>query len=391
MAWPSFIIFICKAFKSLLRDLMSIESFDVLESVLRHIRSLKLRIPERASISLGGYTNNIFLKNLSLKSSNDILFLLIGKKSEFFIENFIDKIDFFSFIDVDPNIDEHFCFNMYEYIEKRGLLDSDLKDRLLHKVKSALIVSSTWDGVGSGLFPYITSKLMEWKIDLISIALIPSPTQPSDAHFNSVSSITICINKGFYPIFIINRDLLEDYVGVDRKGNLIKGSMILNEILGLMLSKVSFVNDFIRFSKYFDIKLYTILISTGCSLKIYDSLENIFNSMLYRTLLNFDLKESYIFYVLARIPVKLRGEITKEKIESTFIRWIREKSTPKAIYISDPIFIDETNDRIDIMIIVGGFNEEKILNLLEEKSRETIEYLTKKGIIDKVKFKDVLG
>ncbi|MEM2996650.1 MAG: hypothetical protein QXK52_03985, partial [Candidatus Bathyarchaeia archaeon] len=126
-------------------------------------------------------------------------------------------------------------------------------------------------------------------------------------------------------------------------------------------------------------------------LKIYDSLENIFNSMLYRMLLNFDLKESYIFYVLARIPVKLRGEITKEKLESAFIRWIREKSSPKVIYISDPIFINEVNDRIDIMIIVGGFNEEKILNSLEEKARETIEYLTKKGIIDEVKLKDILS
>ncbi|MBS7651932.1 MAG: hypothetical protein QW638_00585 [Candidatus Bathyarchaeia archaeon] len=370
---------------------MNIESFDVLESVLGHIRLLKLRIPERGSISLGGYTNNILLKNSLFKLSNDILFLFIGKKSELFMENFIKKIDFFSFIDVDHNLDEHFCFNIYEYIENRRSLDLDLKDNLLHKVKSGLIVSSTWDGVGGGLFPYITSKLMEWRIDSIPIALIPSPEQPSDAHFNSISSIAMCINKGCYPIFIINRDLLEDYVGVDRKGNLIKGGMILNEILELMLSKEGFVNDFMRFSKYFDIKLYTILISTGCSLKIYDSLENIFNSMLYRMLLNFDLKESYIFYVLARIPVKLRGEITKEKLESAFIRWIREKSSPKVIYISDPIFINEVNDRIDIMIIVGGFNEEKILNSLEEKARETIEYLTKKGIIDEVKLKDILS
>jgi hypothetical protein len=368
---------------------MNLESFDVLESVLGHIKLLKPRIPERAFISLGGYTNNILLKNSLFNKAIDVLFLLIGKKSECFIENLNEKLDFFKFIDFDPNLDEHFWFDIMEYIEDRKILDSDLKDNLVHKVKSGLIVSSTWDGTSAGLFSYLTSKFMEWNIEFISIALLPFELQPSNAHFNSHSSMYICINKGNTPIIVINRELLENYVGVDRKGQLIKGSMILKEILDLMLSKGDFLNDFLNFSKYFDIRLYTIMISTGCSIKIYDSIENILNSMLHRMLLNFDLKESYIFYVLSRIPIKLREEITKEKLEKVFISWVRDMAIPKVIYIGDPIFIDEFNDRIDVMVIVGGFNEGKILNSLEEKARETIEYLTKKGIIDKLKIKDI--
>jgi len=368
---------------------MNLESFDVLESVLGHIKLLKHRLPERAFISIGGYTNNILLKNTLFSKAFDVLFLLVGKKSECFIENLNEKLDFFRFIDFDPDLDEHFWFNIIEYIENKKILDSDLKDNLVHKVKSGLIISSTWDGTGAGLFSYLTSKFMEWNKEFISIALLPFESQPSDAHFNSHSSMQICINKGESPIIVINRELLENYVGVDRKGQLIKGSMILKEIIDLMLSKGDFLNDFLNFTKYFDIRLYAIMISTGCSVRIYGSIENVLNSMLHRMLLNFDLRESYVFYVLSRIPINLREEITKEKLEKTFISWVREKAVPKVIFISDPIFIDELNDRIDVMIMVGGFNEEKILNSLEEKARETIEYLTKKGIMNKLKIKDI--
>lgn len=365
---------------------MDIGSFDVLESILGHIKLLKLGIPRRALIGLGRYTNNILIKSSFFKLFDDILFLLIGREGEYF--NFAGKMDFI-FIDVGSELDKHFWFNLYDDIDNLGRIDSNLKNNFVHKVKFGLMVCSIWDGIGGGLFPYVASKLKKWNVEMISIALIPCETQPSDAFFNSQSSLTFFINKVFSPLIIIDRGLLERYIGVDRNGNLIKGSMILNEVLDLMLSKEDFIDNFVRFSKNLDIKFYTIMISTGCSINIYDSLENIFNSMLYRMLLNFDLNESSIFYVLARIPVKLKDEITKEKVESTFMRWIRQRSNPIVVCISDPILVDDLNDRIDIMVIVGGFNEKKIMGLLEGKAQVTKQLLYKKDLFDDGKMYEI--
>ncbi len=340
-------------------------------------------------MGFGEYSNSILLKSSILNMPNDTLFLFFGKKSGTFTENLADKGDLFNFIDIEPYIDGHFWFDIKSCIKNKGSIILDLKNNLFHKVNNGLIFSSTWDGIGSGFFLYMISILKEFRIDSISIVVIPSESQSSDAYFNSYSSISMCINKGYFPIFIINRDLLENYIGVDRKGNLLKGHMILNEVLQLMLSKRDFIEDFLRFSKYFDSRMYTILIATGCSMKIYDSLENIFNSMLYRSLLDFNFKESSIFYVLVRIPVKLKRDITKEKVEFSFLKWIKDKSLVKATYICDPIFVYELNDRVDVMVIVGGFNEEKILDMLEEKSKETLQYLLSRGIIDEEKIKEI--
>ena len=51
------------------------------------------------------------------------------------------------------------------------------------------IFSSVWDGVGSAALPTLIRKFKAANIDSLSIAVLPSKIQPTDAHFNAYAAL----------------------------------------------------------------------------------------------------------------------------------------------------------------------------------------------------------
>jgi hypothetical protein len=191
----------------------------------------------------------------------------------------------------------------------------------------------------------------------------------------------ICASEDFTPILLIDRDQLESYVGVSRNGSTITGNITLNYILELMLAKETLVQELSELSRSFNVKMYTVLSATGASLKIYGSLENILNTTLLRPFLKFDLSSALLLYVVVRLPLRLKDKLSRGKIELEIANWFKEKASLQSIFISEPIYVEDANDRIDVVMFVGGFDVNKMFISMEKKVRAIKSIVIKKGSI----------
>jgi hypothetical protein len=127
--------------------------------------------------------------------------------------------------------------------------------------------------------------------------------------------------------------------------------------------------------------MYTVLSAAGASLSMYGSFQNILNSALSSPLLDCDLSSASVLYVLLRLPLQLKQKLSRGKIELEIANWFKEKANLQSIFISEPVYIDDGNDRIDVVMFVGGFDVTKMFTVMEKKVRAIKSFVIKKGSI----------
>ena len=340
--------------------------FDVIENIGKHIDQLKPSSPSQAIICIGEYPIQILLKGPFIEKIDDVLRIFIDKSSADIRKWSQSRLEPYNILGLDTKLDTHFWFHLYPNIIKNDAFIARLKNKPIHSVRQAIIVSSIWDGVGSALLPSLSSQLKVLNINSVALAVLPSKVQPPDVHFNAFSSIGISVSMDSTPVLLINRDNLENYVGVNRKGAKITGNILLNYLLELLLAKETLVQELSELSRSFNIKIFTVLSATGASLRIYGSVENVLNTALLRPLLTFDLSSASVLYVLLRIPSQLKTKLPREKIELSIVNWFKDKASLKSIYFSDPIYVEDTSDRIDVVMFVGGFDVTEMFTSMEK-------------------------
>jgi len=340
--------------------------FDVIENIGKHIDHLKPWVPSQAIICIGEYPIQILLKGPFIEKIDHVLPIFIDKSSKDIRKWSQSRLEPYNILGLDTKLDTYFWFHVYPNIVKNGTFIARLKNKPIDSVRQAIIVSSIWDGIGSALLPSLSSQLKVLNINSLSLAVLPSKVQPPDVHFNAFSSIGISVSMDCPPVLLINRDNLENYVGVNRKGAKITGNIFLNYLLELLLAKETVVQELSELSRSFNVKLFTVLSTTGASLKIYGSVENILAAALLRPLLTFDLSSASVLYVLLRIPSQLKTKLPREKIELSIVNWFKDKASLKSIYFSDPVYVEDTSDRIDVVMFVGGFDVTEMFTSMEK-------------------------
>jgi len=357
-------------------------AFDVLESVKKHIETLKPLLPKQALVCIGEYPIKILLKEPYVDKTDETLPIFLGKSSDE-IFKWIPK-GFNPHLVLgfeDANIDTHFWYNVLPFVSQDETLMEGLKKKPIEKLHSAIMIASVWDGIGSASLPTLISKLKTSNINSLSIAILPSKIQPTDAYFNTLASLGMCASNDAATVVLVERDLLENYEGVDRNGSLIKGNMVANYLVNLLLAKETLVQEISELSRTFNVKMYSVLLATGASIKIYGSLENMLNAMLLKPLLTFDLSSASLLYVLLRMPTSLKDKLPRGKIELAIAGWFKEKANLKSIYITEPIYVEDTSDRIDLILFVGGFDTAKMFTDLDKKVKSMKNRAVEKGFI----------
>jgi hypothetical protein len=255
-------------------------------------------------------------------------------------------------------------------IAKDDSVIESLKKKNVEKLHSAIIFSSIWDGIGSATLPTLISKFKASTIDSLSIAILPSKIQPSDAHFNAYAAIELCLATEGATVLLLDRDQIEGYAGIDRKGELIKGNTLANYLLNLFLDKDSF-----------NVKLFTPLVVTGASYRIYGSFENMLNTALLKPFLTFDMASASLLYVLLRMPLNMKDMLPRGRIELAITNWFKEKTSLQSIFITEPIYTEDMTDRIDAVLFLGGFDVSKMLSGLEQKFKSLKAQVVEKGFM----------
>ena len=352
---------------------------DSTETPEEHVEPVKPTFHKPTIICIGEYPIKILLRGALVEKKIEPPPIFIDKFSRDIAEWSQSSLDPDTILGLDLDIDTHFWFQVLPSVENDGALIARLKDKPIDS--GAVIVSSLWDGVGSGLLPALISQFKEWNTNTVAFGVLPSQMQVSDVHFNAFSSIGLCVSKGSASLLLLDRDQLESYVGVDRSGSVLKGNDFFNYLLELVSAKETFVQELSELSRAFDVRMYTVLSAAGASLSMYGSFQNILNSALSSPLLNCDLSSASVLYVLLRWPLQLKQKLSRGKIELEIANWFKEKANLQSVFISEPVYIDDGNDRIDVIMFVGGFDVTKMFSAMEKKVRAIKSFVIKKGSI----------
>jgi hypothetical protein len=356
------------------------DTFNVLENIEKHIKMLKPLLPKQAIVCIGEYPIKTLLNADANKER--VLSILIEKSSDE-IYKWLPKgyNPHFVLGFEDANIDTHFWYNVFPAISKDDSVVESLKMESVEKLQSAILFSSIWDGIGSASLPTLIRKCKAANIDSLSIAVLPSKIQPTDAHFNTYAALKMCSNTDGATILLMDRDQIESYEGVDRNGDLIKGNMVVNYLLNLFLAKDALIEEISELSRTFNAKLFTPLVVTGASYMIYSSLENMLNTALLKPFLKFDLSKATLLYAILRMPSILKDKLPRGKVELAITNWFKEKTNLQSIYITEPVYTEDMTDRIDVVLFVGGFDLAEMFSDLETKVKSLKNQAVDRGFI----------
>ncbi len=356
-------------------------SLDSADKPEENVEPMKLTFNEPVIICVGEYPIKILLRGALAVKKEEPLPIFIDKSSEDIAEWSQFTLNPDSILGLDLKIDTYFWFQVFPSIRNDGPLAARLKDKPIDSLRGAVIVSSLWDGIGSGLLPALISQFKEWSTNIVAFGVLPSKMQVADVHFNAISSVGMCLSKDFGSLLLLDRDQLENYVGVDRKGRVLKGNGFFNYLLEIVSAKETFVRELSELSRAFDIRMYTVLSATGASFSMYGSIKNMLNSALSRPLLKFDMASAAVVYVLLRLPIQLKEKLSKGKIELEIGDWFKEKASLQTAFISEPVYVEDANDRVDLVMFVGGFDTKEMFTDMEKKVKPIKNFMVKKGSI----------
>ncbi len=354
--------------------------FDVIESIRKHVEQLKPSTPKRGLVCIGDYPQKILLRTPTLNQSSSVIPIFIQKSNEEGVKALQTIAGGPEVLAVDADADTTFWFNVNTYLAKNEAYAARLKN-LADSLHEAILFVSLWEGLGSALLPNLITQFKSSNASSVALAVLPSKAQPSDAYFNALASIGLCAANDYAAMVLLGRDSIEDYVGVNRNGSRMKGNNIVNYILDMMIAKDTFTEELSELSRAFNVKLYTAVCVTGASFRVYGSIQSMLDAASLNVFLSFDLSTASVLYLLIRAPANLKETLTRGKIEMATAKWSRRIPGVKSIYVSEPIYVDEANDRVDIIVFVGGFDTAELTGFLQKKAAKVEDDAVKKGLI----------
>ena len=356
---------------------------DVNASILKHIGMIKPWIPQRVVVSVGEYALEV-LGNVNFKAKEvSTLFVSKAKRGTGL------KPGSSNFFEVAEKVDLHYWFNVQQNLAENEVFREKLRNKTPDRLGSAVVVAASGDGIGSFLLPEVASRFKEQSVYSAAFAILPSQLQPPDAFFNALWCMGKCEEKGIVQI-LVDRDGLEDYVGVDRKGSVLKGDGVFSYLLGLVLDKEFVVQELCELSNSYNVHTFTVLAATGASLRVHGSFENILNTTLMKPFSSFDLSSATVLYVIVRMPTQLQRKVSRGSIELTVNKWFKEKAKLKSAIVSEPVYVNDGGDRIDVIMFVGGFDLAKTAASIDTQVKDIVGYAVKNGFIKEEEWRELI-
>ncbi|MGD2201735.1 MAG: hypothetical protein PVJ38_08910, partial [Candidatus Bathyarchaeota archaeon] len=213
--------------------------------------------------------------------------------------------------------------------------------------------------------------------------VFPSLGHSSDALFNAFSSLGQILIQGSGPIVILDRDRLDSFISVNRAGARLLGDDVPRYLAELFLDKKGIVRDLAKLSQAFKVELFTALMASGSSMEIYESLRNVLDVTLEQPLLDFDLSTISLVYVLIRAPLRMQEQFTKGYIELEVNDWLKDTLGLNVPQICEPVYVDEFNDRVDVIILVGGFDPQPLFKKVDERITRFDNLIKEHGFYDR--------
>jgi len=351
----------------------------LLASIRENIDSLESLLPDRAVITVGQYTlDTLESPGFDEEGLTDVI--RVHHKKD--LEHKTVYIDPEYEVEIDTLYEPHYWFDLLEHVDADDFYEA-LSRRVYDYHDEVLTLVNLSEGSSSGLYPLLHRFLARHEKNVLGVSIVPSMSHSSDALFNSFASTGMVAIDGSAPLLLIDQGRLEDYSGVHRMGEMLQDIDVVEYLVELLLDKRGFIRDLYKLSRNFDIGMFSALMATGCSLGVYENFRNILEVTLEQPLMEFDISTATMIYVLVRAPLYYRDEFTKGQIEYEVSQWLTESLGVDLPQICEPVFVDEFGDRVDVVILVGGFDTKKMFGEIYRRIERFSNMNLEQGLYDR--------
>jgi hypothetical protein len=359
----------------------------LLSSLRDQIKAISPVLPDKAVVSVGQYTLETLRESEKLSDPDVYTLLRIMHKKD--LQHKTLEIDPEHSLQMDTIYEPHYWFDLNTYID--GVNLEEVFNRLFYYYhKEILSISNISEGPSSGILPYIHKHLSGKEKSTVGICVFPSMNHSGDALYNAFSAIGKIRLDSSTPLILIDQGKLEEYKGVHRDGDVLENIDILDYLVDLLLDKEDFIRDLKRLSNAYKIELFTALLASGSSIDIYESFRNILEITLEQPMMDFDITTARMLYVLVKAPMKFREDLQKGQLEYEVSTWLQESIGIDIPQICEPIFVEEFGDRIDVVILVGGYDTHdkfsEVYRRIERFSNMNVE----QGLVDTIEWDKIM-
>ena len=364
---------------------------NIMRWVKNHIDNILPIIPSQIAISVGQYAYKSLMdsKKFRGKDSPALLQIIHRKEAEFLGAAGGDESE--KTIQFDTAFEPHYWFDIHTFLRDDSRFQEAFQGNIFDYQEEFVILGSLGEGVTAGALPVLNDHLVQEGKDALLVSVFPSVTHSSDALFNAFSSLGLLLSQGSGPVLLLDRARLDDFISVNREGGRLSGDLVPRYLVELLLHKEGIVRDLVKLARSFRVELFTVLMASGSSLEIYESLRNILDITLEQPLLDFDISTASIIYVLVKAPLRLQGRLTKGFIELEVNSWLKERLEIDLPQICEPIYVDELNDRIDVVVLVGGFETDRLFETVKERVSRFDNLINEHGFYDKDVWTKICG
>jgi gamma-glutamyl-gamma-aminobutyrate hydrolase PuuD len=85
----------------------------------------------------------------------------------------------------------------------------------------------------------------------------------------------------------------------------------------------------------------------------------------------------------------LKDKLSKGKIELATAKWTKAITNIKSVYVSEPIYVNEASDRVDALVLTGGFNTTDLTVFLQKKAAKVKSEAVKKGLLKEKEWENI--
>lgn len=358
-------------------------SFNVLDWIKARLDHIRPVLPSQIVLTVGLYAFKAMKDSKRFVGDNTSTLLHILHRKEVDLKTIDVDTNSDKIIVLDTVSDPHYWFDLNTHLEENGSLINFLKKRVFSYHQEVVTVGSLSEGVTSGVLPTLSSYLIQEEKSVVMLTVFPSMRHSSDALFNAFSSLGLLLLNEARPIILLDHFYLEAFIGVNKAGGLLVGGDAVNYLAELFLNKKGLIQDLVKLSKSFNVDLFTVLMALGASLEIYGNLRNILDITLEQPLLDFDLSTASMIYVIIKVPLRLKDQLPKGYIELEVNNWLKERANLDAPQICEPIYVEEFGNRIDLVVLVGGFNTEQLFKTINKRISRLSRLIVDQGLYDK--------
>jgi len=368
--------------------LTSNTDINLLHSLRSQIEAISPILPDKAVVTVGSLAFDTLIDSPRLREEDVYTLLRVIHKKD--LQHKTIEIDEDKVLATETQYEPHYWFDMKEYLDNVDL--HSVLDRYIYTYhQQVLTISNIDEGAASGLLPEIHRYLRERGKNSLGITLFPSMSHSSDALYNAFSAVGRILYDASTPLILVDLGALEDFHGVHRSGDVLTGLDVVDYFTDMLLEKENIIRELDRISNSYGVNIYSPLIATGCSLDIYGSFKNILEISLEQPLMEFDLATATMVYVLVRAPLAYRREFQKGHLEYEVTNWLQNSIGIDIPQICEPLLVDEYGDRVDVIILAGGYNTGKKLNEVYRRIERTSKMNIEQGLVSGEDWEKIKG